>query len=171
MTLRSIRRRCRTIVRGLSVPEPFNLDAFLAVLAEQRGRPMHLLALDLPVGAPCGLCIATDTTDYIAVTKIATGPQRDHIALHEVAHLLLGHRLQLGGDDEVPALFRHIDPRIIERVFARTTYSTLAEQEAEVLASLLGQRISQVRRTPPVPDDPIVGRLGRSLEHGRERHD
>jgi hypothetical protein len=157
MFSRSLRRRCAAIARTLSVPEPFELDAFLDALARTRGRPIRLVSVELPAGAPCGLCVSTDAADYIAVTSSAGGSQRDHIALHEVAHLLLDHQVRM-------ELFQHLDPGTVRAVHARTCYDTLAEREAETLASLIGQRAR--RPHPSGPDaDPLLERLGRSLEH------
>ncbi|MEN3611833.1 hypothetical protein [Plantactinospora sp. ZYX-F-223] len=167
MTLRQVRRRCEQIARGIRVPDPFDLDTFISDFGADRGRPVHLIAFDLPPGAPCGLCVSTDAADYLVVTSAATGVQRVHIALHELAHLLLEHRLHLV--DEVQGsrqLFRHLDPGVVRAMFARTNYSSQEEQEAETLASLLGQRAGLWRPPAPrTPSDPVVERLGQSLEH------
>jgi hypothetical protein len=172
VTLREVRRRCEQIARNVPVCDPFDLTAFLDALSADRCRPIYLLPFDLPPGAPCGLCISTDAGDYVVVTSAASGAQRDHIALHEVAHLLLDHRLHvIDGGEGSRQLFRHLDPRVVRALFARTNYSTVEEQEAETLASLIGQRAGLWRPTTPrAPVDPIVERLGRSLEHRAGDH-
>ncbi|WP_460916702.1 hypothetical protein [Plantactinospora veratri] len=110
MTLRQVRRRCEQLARGIRVPDPFDLDTFIGDFGADRGRPVHLIAFDLPPGAPCGLCVSTDAADYLVVTSAATGVQRVHIALHELAHLLLEHRLHLLDDVRGSRqLFRHLD--------------------------------------------------------------
>ena len=167
MTIRQVRQRCERLARGIDLPAPFDLDTFVAQLAARRGRPIHLIPFELPPGAPGGLCLSTDAADYVVVTSAATGAQRVHIALHELAHLLLEHQLHLvDGAGDGPPLFRHLDPAVVRAMFARTNYSSRQEQEAEVLASLLGQRAGLWRPAPrQEPDDPLVERLGRSLEH------
>ncbi|AVT31850.1 hypothetical protein C6361_22935 [Plantactinospora sp. BC1] len=167
MTLRQVRRRCEQLARGIRVPDPFDLDTFIGDFGADRGRPVHLIAFDLPPGAPCGLCVSTDAADYLVVTSAATGVQRVHIALHELAHLLLEHRLHLLDDVQGSRqLFRHLDPGVVRAMFARTNYSSQEEQEAETLASLLGQRAGLWRPPAPrAPSDPVVERLGQSLEH------
>ncbi|MEV4641406.1 hypothetical protein AB0J80_29085 [Actinoplanes sp. NPDC049548] len=167
MSLRQVRRRCERVARSIEVPDPFDIELLLATLGTRRGRPIVLLPFDLPTGAPSGLCVAAGTADYLVVTSSATGTQRDHIVLHELAHLLLGHQLQALDPDAGGQLFQHLDPAVIRTMLGRTTYSTVEEQEAEILASLLGQRAHPL--APPAPDsgsDPVVQRLGRSLEHG-----
>ncbi|GAB1644376.1 hypothetical protein [Krasilnikovia sp. MM14-A1259] len=167
MSLRQVRRRCEQLARSIDVPDPFDIEALLADLGTRRGRPIVLLPFALPAGAPSGLCVAAGSADYLVVTESATGPQRDHIVLHELAHLLLGHQLQALDPDADVQLFRHLDPAVIRAMLGRTTYSTIEEQEAEILASLLGQRAHPW--AAPAPDhaaDPVVEQLGRSLEHG-----
>jgi hypothetical protein len=170
--LRAVRKRCEAIARTVEVPTPFDLDELIARLSADRGRPISVLPFPLPPEAPCGLCIATDGADYIVVTDAATGTQRDHIALHELAHLLLDHRLQaLCDDDASRRLLPHLDPVVVRRMFARTSYSSLQEQEAEMLASLLRQRSGfwtpRQAAAPGGAADDVVERLGRSLDHGR----
>ena len=171
MTLRQVRERCEQIARSVPMPTPFDLEAFLADLGHDRGRPIYLLPFALPPGAPRGLCLPGQDQDYVVVDSAASGAQRVHIALHEVSHLLLGHELRVLDDGGIGQLFRHLDPAMLERMFAyaRTTFSTVEEQEAETLASLLGHRAGLWR--PPAPraaHDPVVARLERSLEHGLE---
>ncbi|MEH1015055.1 hypothetical protein V6U90_18320 [Micromonospora sp. CPCC 206060] len=149
------------------MPEPFDLQLFVGQLSADRGRPIHLLPFDLPPGAPCGLCVTTDYADYLVVRSTTSGAQRDHIVLHEAAHLMLGHRPHpLDEQIGVGQVFRHLDPRVVQGMLGRSAYGTVEEQEAEILASLLGQRAGARRQpVPQPPSDPLVARLGRSLEH------
>lgn len=176
MTLRKVRARCEAIVAGIDVPTPFDLGAVVTQLSADRGRPIHLMPFPLPAGAPCGVCVATDTADYIVVTDAAVGTQRDHIALHELAHLLLEHSLHaLTDPDASRTLLPHLDPAVVRRMYARTNYSTRQEAEAELLASLIRRKGGLwLARTPEPagpagPADAAVERLGRSLEHGSGR--
>lgn len=169
---RQIRRRCERIAAGVPVEVPFDAGRFLARLGAARGREIVLLPFDLPPSAPSGVCVSTASRDYVVVTTAATGPQRDHIVLHEVAHLLLEHRMQ--SLPEGSALFQHLDPRMVASVLGRTNYTTVEEQEAETLATVLGRRARLWDTVDEAPtgepgggsSDPLVDRLGRSLEHG-----
>src|SRR5438552_2128284 len=111
MAHRTIRERCEALARTVPVPSPFSVRTLLREVGAARGRPIHLLPFPLPAGAPCGVCIATDTADYIVVTDAATGAQRDHIALHELAHLLLAHSLETLTDAQATRrILPHLDP-------------------------------------------------------------
>ena len=170
VTLRQIRRRCDQIARDVTVPDPFDLTAFLAEVSHNRGRQIILVPFDMPAGAPRGVCVASDTVDYVVVDNAASGEQRTHIALHEVSHLLLGHQLRVV--DLLRHLFQHLDLDVLQArlAHARTGYTTVEEQEAEMLASLIGQRAGLWReRSPQTPTDPLIQRLGLSLEHGTGR--
>jgi hypothetical protein len=166
VTLQRTRARCEALAATIRVPNPFDLNTFVEQLGTDRGRPIYLLPLPLPPGAPCGVCLPTPATDYIIVTAAVNGPQRVHICLHEIAHLLLNHSVESTGSAASASLFPHLDPAVVRRTFARTTYTTPEEQEAEILASLLGQRAKLWR--PPsqrASADPLVTRLSHSLEH------
>jgi hypothetical protein len=162
-----LHRRCLEVARTIDVPDPFDLSALLAALSGRRGRPVRLLRYPMPNGAPCGVCIATDRADYVVVTDAAAGTQHEHIALHEVAHLVLDH----GADSLshlVGELLQHLDLDGGRVRFARTGYSSHEELEAEYLASLLRQRAG-LWAPPTGPGgitDERVARLARALEHG-----
>jgi Zn-dependent peptidase ImmA (M78 family) len=167
VTLRQIRRRCQALADAIDVPDPFDLADFLAGVGAGRGRPITMLVFPLPAGAPRGVCVAADSTDYIIVDVAATGSQRVHIALHELSHLLLGHQLRVA--DLLRHLFQHLDVDLLQarRIHARTDFTAVEEQEAEMLASLLGQRARLWRPapTPAPPPSALIERLGQSLEH------
>lgn len=175
MSLRSLRRRYRRLVRELDLPTPFDIGVVCEHLSRRRGRPIRLLPMSLSADGPCGLWVATATTDYVVVESDTTGPHRDHIILHEISHLLLEHdSVRILTDDATRRLMPHLDPTAIQRLLGRSAYDAAEEREAEFLASLLHGRLATAR--PPeldweVPQEvaDVVARLGRSLEAGRHR--
>lgn len=167
MTLREVRRRCEHIAATLKVPRPFDLDSFLGRLGADRGRPVQLLRFAFPPGAPCGLLLATDTGDYVVVSDAIRGVQAEHVALHEVSHLLCGHDRHTLDEATLGRLLPHLAPDTVRTMMSRAGYSTIQDQEAEVLASLLRQRAGLwASPVPSTSPDPVVRRLGSSLEHG-----
>jgi Zn-dependent peptidase ImmA (M78 family) len=109
------------------------IEEFVAAVAAQRGRPIVLT--DLPAttktGSLCGMWVPTQTTDHIFVAPNVSGPHRDHVVMHEVGHMLLGHRLGL------LTSFTAVSPKLVLQMLARTTYSDPQEREAEQFASLV----------------------------------
>ena len=98
---KSLASSARAKLRELTpeLPSPFSADALCAVASRQRGRPIIILEVDnVEVDAPCGLWIETDTADYVMVAEAATKTHRDHIVLHELAHLVYDHQGVLGKD-------------------------------------------------------------------------
>ncbi|MCQ6553193.1 ParH-like protein [Streptomyces sp. C10-9-1] len=155
-------RRAGRIVDGLAVPTPFDATRFIASLAERRGRPITVLPVDLPSTGPCGVLVTTDSADYILHTRQTTALHREHILLHEAAHLLLGHDRVAGGDPAVPrALVGHLSPHLVRRVLGRTAFPEPAEREAELLASLLRHRAlrKDAALPPPVSGGSAAGPL------------
>lgn len=141
--------RCEQLIRTLPIPEPFDVPIFLSRLADRRGRRIELMPADLPTIPLCGMLISTDEADYIFHAVDATPLHTQHIDMHEVGHLLLGHpsdidvasglqaRPDLAEQDTVRTLLPSLSPALIRRVLGRTTYSHSDEREAELFASLL----------------------------------
>ncbi|MFI9388145.1 hypothetical protein [Kutzneria sp. NPDC052558] len=151
-------RRCRELAESVPVPAPFRTDTFVAAVAEHRGRPIELMPAAAGAGAPCGLLMTTDRADYILYPADTTELHQQHILLHEVAHLLCGHT----GSGEIDAaatkaLMPNLSPELVRRVLGRTVYTRDEEQEAELLASLIAQRVARLPRTPSAqaPDEVV----------------
>ncbi|MFD9795251.1 ParH-like protein [Streptomyces sp. NPDC059070] len=138
-----MRNRCRRIAGELRLPEPFSVVRLVAAVAEQRGRPLELLALPSLERVPCGVLVATDSRDYIGYPAATTVLHKQHIVLHEIGHLICGH---LDTSAEAPALSAalapHLSPELVRRVLGRSHYSDEQEREAELVASLIALRAS-----------------------------
>lgn len=171
---RELWRRAREVADAVRLPEPFDAEAFVAHLAAERGRPIELMPVSAPEGAPCGLLMSTERADYILYPTNTTALHRRHILLHEVGHLLCGHTGSDAGADGVAIdaaagrqLMPNLSPELVRRVLGRTTYTEVQEREAELVASLLAQRV--VRHREPAPGVPDGVRRFDSLFGGRSR--
>ncbi|MCZ7416139.1 MULTISPECIES: ParH-like protein [unclassified Streptomyces] len=149
---RRLWRRAGRIADSLPLPSPFDATAFIASVAERRGRPIEILPVPLPHTGPCGLLATTSGTDYILCTRDTTALHREHILLHEAAHLLFGHDRQTDADaGTLGVLIPHLPPTLVRQVLGRTCYGEPHEQEAEVLASLLRYRALRNDAVSPPP--------------------
>ncbi|MCW2916704.1 MAG: hypothetical protein JWN52_4772 [Actinomycetia bacterium] len=126
------------------IPTPFDLDQFIAQLAEQRGRRIRLSSFSAHPDAPSGLVISTRGTDYILHARTGSPFFRDHVIAHELGHLLLEHPGQPGCTDPgelLSGLMPHLDPALITRILGRSTYThayaNARERDAEVFATLM----------------------------------
>ncbi|SEC09365.1 hypothetical protein SAMN04489727_2533 [Amycolatopsis tolypomycina] len=174
---RSLWQRARQVADAVSLPEPFDAEAFVARLAAERGRPIELMPVSVPAeGAPCGLLMSTERADYILYPTGTTALHRRHILLHEVGHLLCGHVGSDAGADGVAIdaagrqLMPNLSPELVRRVLGRTTYSAVEEREAELVASLLAQRVVRTAEPrEPAPGVPEGVRRFDSVFGGRPR--
>lgn len=130
------------------MPEPFGVGALLAEVAAERGRPIELLPVRARPDAPCGLLVTTDRADYIVYAADTTPLHRQHILLHEVAHLLCGHQNASTPLAAAGALLPRLDPALVRSVLGRTVYGEPQEQEAELVASLILSRAAGRRVRP-----------------------
>lgn len=149
----ALRRRCEQLLPRLPIPDPFDLERFQQRLADQRGRPLHVQ--DMPSrgpGDPSGLWLGTATRDFVFVDPAARPVHREHIILHELAHMVLDHESDATGlDESLVALLPSFDPSTIKTMLGRTRYSATEEQEAELLATLIGRQ-ARGGRTGVSPD-------------------
>lgn len=151
---RDIRERCEQLIETLPIPEPFDIPIFLSRLAARRGRRIELIAAALPSTPLCGMLVSTGDADYIVHAVDTTPLHAQHIDMHEVGHLLLGHtsstgvaggrqvRPDVAEQEAVRALLPSLSPALIRRVLGRTTYSDADECEAELFASMLLARVA-----------------------------
>jgi hypothetical protein len=141
--LRHLRRRCEAIVRDLPLPTPFDVRTLCQTIAARRGRPIRLVAMSTESDI-LGMWVATDAADMIFYERSTPAPHQDHIVLHELAHLLCDHYpTMLTGVEQAAVLVPSLDPEMLRRVLARTTYQAAEEREAELLASLIQHRANQ----------------------------
>jgi len=165
----AVLRRCATKIRGLDIPDPFDLDRFCEQLSTRRGRPIRLVPFTAGTDGPCGLWISTDTVDIVYHEQATTPLHREHIVLHEIGHLVFAHTTLVaspsGNEQEMNALLDEeltqqlapdLDPTVIRHMLGRTAYASIKEQEAETFATLV---LQHDRRTPSTPE--LAGTLGR----------
>ncbi|GGS92988.1 hypothetical protein GCM10010206_64680 [Streptomyces cinerochromogenes] len=152
----ALQRRCAAILRDLGVPRSLSLDAVCARVEELRGRPLVLRELPEEAAATgaCGLWLGTDNADYVFYEARTAPLHREHIILHEIGHVLCDHHRSITDDGDGPTdrLLEGLQPHLVRRVMARTSYTTTEEQEAEMIASLI-----QSAGTA----GPVAGPLGR----------
>jgi hypothetical protein len=137
------RRRCAAIAAGLDIPRPFDLEVLLARVAASRGRKIYLHPMVSGPGIPCGLWLGTAKADHI-FTEAGTSPwHRTQIAVHELAHMLLGHSNTGDGALRLAGLLApDISPALTRMFLGRSVFFTAEEREAETLASLVLTRAS-----------------------------
>lgn len=174
MSLKALRQRCERLLRDVEIPNPFDVDVFADSVSRRRGRPVRLLAKTTPLG-PCGLWLALPSADWVFYEDGTSRLHRDHIIVHELAHLLAAHepaeRLDPG---PLAALLPDLDPTMVQRVLSRSAYAAVEEQEAEMIATLVLQRAG--RSTPMDPSGPeppkdadVLARLDATLGGTRPR--
>jgi hypothetical protein len=152
---RDLRRHCdrhvRSLVEAGGIPDPFTLDEFVARLAARRGRRIELHPNDYVPGGVCGIWLELADVDIIVYARTALLHQ-EHIVLHEVGHMLGNHRGQAERqDDLMRILMPDLDPAMVQSLLNRSSYTDTEEQEAELLATLILERVAD--RRPGKPPD------------------
>ncbi len=143
------------------LPSPFTAESFAEALAAQRGReivmrPLTASGRDLP----CGLWLAFPTYDLVCYADDGSPLLREQIKLHELSHMVCGHRGDLD-DAALRAMLPGCSPGLIRRklragnvrVMGRTSYSNAQEQEAEMLATFIAERAAE---DPPRADRLLI---------------
>jgi hypothetical protein len=151
----SVRRRCRARLRHLALPDPFDLTELCRSVSIGRSRPLHVRGIPGPStrARPCGIWIATGEDDWIFVDQETSPLHRQHIVLHEVAHMLCGHAAaELPENDMLGRLFPNLSPDMVKTVLGRSSYQFEYEREAELLASLILAQAPSAAAPMPVTD-------------------
>lgn len=129
---------CRRTLTDAGLWRCSSVDEICEKVSAHIGRQIVMSPMRLGHRHMHGLLVRTDTVDYIVYESETSQFHRDHIALHELSHQLCGHRGQIGRDESTNALGRSA---------AIDSHSSDAdEEEAELMASLLGMFISEPAR-------------------------
>ena len=167
-------RTCQALVDRLDLPDPFDAESFIAALARKRGRPIELIGVPARPDRPCGLLVTTARSDLIIYSSDTSSVHRQHILLHEAAHLVRGHDAAgagaggtggtggsgngtSGGAGGIGTLLPHLSPSLIRSVLGRTVYTEPQEREAELIATLIHHRVARGRPPLARPEAPRQG--------------
>jgi hypothetical protein len=175
---RDLRCRCETIVRTLDqriggIPVPFDLNALLDQLETDRGRPIELVPFSATApGKPCGMWVGTNRRDLIYHEEATSLLHQDHIILHEIGHMVCNHTgTALSNADQVRSLLTSLLRTDAVRdqvgtVLGRGAYTTVEEQEAELIATLIMERAARTAPTTRTvaPSSPEVTAARRRIE-------
>lgn len=169
--MKDLRHRCEDVVRALDhrvgISTPWDLNAFLDRLEQDRGRPIELIPFTATVpGALCGIWVGTDQLDLIYHEEATSVLHQDHIILHEIGHMICDHTgTALSGAEHVRNLLRTDAVRgQVETVLGRGAYTAVEEQEAELVATLILERVSR-----PTPAARIVPTLNPRVAETQQR--
>lgn len=156
-----LQRKCQKILDELQAPQANSFEEICDWAQGLRGRPLILQILpeQAAVAGACGLWLGADDADYVFFEPHTARLHQEHIILHEIGHMLADHHRADASDPEDLArqLLDGLEPRLVKRLMARTSYTTSEEQEAEMIASLL-KSVRKPRRL----EGPL-GRLGAFL--------
>ena len=138
------RRECEVLVADLDLPWPFELAELCARVGEQRGKPVVLMATAMSLGNLCGMWMGTAKADYVFYEQATTLLHQHHIVFHELGHILRRHPpKQILGADIARTLAPSLKAGDVGRVLGRDVYNDDDEYEAELIATLLLQRIGE----------------------------
>ncbi|MER5887521.1 hypothetical protein ABT160_27215 [Streptomyces sp. NPDC001941] len=131
---------CRKYVRSLRLDPYASAYELCDQMSSLRDRPIRVVEAPLPIPGPMGVWIARARDDVVVVQELATGTHRDHIVLHELAHILCGHEGEQLPDyqPEIPAL-ETARGGPVGRL--RSAYDSVCEREAELLAAAFAEQL------------------------------
>lgn len=143
--MNSMEARLGEAARTVPLPHPWDLNAYLAQVAAYRSRPLslqpvHRSALaDIGCGGN-GLWIARKYDDIIVYDAAASGRNAEHIVLHAVGHMLLGHG-DLDGpaaelSPDLAAVVSAMSPGAVAHVLGRDDFGPERERDAGVFAEM-----------------------------------
>jgi hypothetical protein len=163
-------RASEALLETLGLARSFTLDDLHRRIEERRGRPVHLIARDLPALAPHGLWVAGEHADYVFYDKAAAPVRQHQIIGHELGHMLHDDdgAASAAVEEVAAALLPDVVPGGPARVYRRSSYDEPAERRAEVFATVVVQRVHSWLPLHPARDADVVARVSAALRGDRE---
>lgn len=128
--------KSEALLDEIDLPSPFTVDAMVDSVAAHIGSTIRIRDVHLEAESPCGLWLALGKVNYIFVDA-RSHIHRDHIILHELAHMICGHNQ---GQVDLAGFLPGIDPSRIHTALARSGYNDHQEAEAEIMATIIARR-------------------------------
>ncbi|MDF3299220.1 hypothetical protein [Streptomyces tropicalis] len=164
-----VERRSREFLDSLDLPAVGSVLELVPFMEERRQRAIQLVPFEpdpcdpdsLDASAPCGLWLATGSTDYVFYDAGVSRSHAEIIVGHEFAHMLRQHSGNAAKSSfgDLGGLITDIDPGTVQLILGRTRYHDPEEFEAEMLGSLLQERVHAARPVHPADTDPIARTL------------
>jgi Zn-dependent peptidase ImmA (M78 family) len=164
------------MLNELDIRPPLDVAELCRRVGESRGKPIRLIPHPIPVPGPFGVWVATHAADYILYQQETSKAHQGHIVLHELGHIIAGHRsdddddallAELYPDVEPDALreqYPDLEPDAVRRALRRTSYDTEQEREAETVATIILEWASVLDRIAPSnSSDATAQRMGTAL--------
>jgi hypothetical protein len=155
------------LLNELDIRPPLDVHELCRRVGEQRSKPIRPIAHPIPVPGPFGAWITTDTADYILYQRETTKSHQGHIILHELGHILAGHRSDEDDDVllDVAPEYPDLAPDAVRRALRRTSYDSEHEREAETVATIILEWASVLDSVgpPPASSDAAAQRMGTAL--------
>jgi hypothetical protein len=171
-----LRQRCRALLTALDIRPPLDVVELCRRVGESRGKPIRLVEHPIPVPGPFGVWITTESADYILFQQETSKAHQNHIVLHELGHILAGHRSDEEDDLLLAELYPDLEPDVVRqeypdlapeavrRALRRTSYDTAQEREAETVATIILEWASVLDRVARPPSaDVTAQRMGTAL--------
>ncbi len=132
--LQAIHKQCTRKLADLGLDTLTTVEDIRARASEISERDIQLVPYALSGSGVHGLLVRTDATDYVVYDSDTTTMHREHIILHELSHVMCGHT--------------GASSRELAEILCRESYLDDQEVEAEMLASMMGQRVSPDSHRP-----------------------
>ncbi|MER6127635.1 toxin [Streptomyces sp. NPDC001795] len=163
--LKKLRKAGAQRIAELDLPKVADVAELCRYLGEIRNRAITLVPMQMPASHPCGMWVAARDEDLIFYDANTTSTHQEHIILHELGHIICCHR-GAGWLDEATArlLFPNLDPDLVRDMLLRATYDDVQEQEAEIIAYLLSQRVGSTEQRQ---DMPLAEKAGEGADSGK----
>ncbi|WP_405657782.1 hypothetical protein [Streptomyces sp. NBC_00079] len=163
------------MLNELEIRPPLDVEELCRRFAERQGKPIHLVAYDIPAPGPFGVWIGTDEADFIVYQRQTSRAHQRHIILHEFGHKFAGHRsgappgliraVGRGGQAAAqPGEFSLPPETAVRCALGRSLYDTEQEREAETVATIILEWASVLDHVVPGhADDGVAQRMGAAL--------
>jgi hypothetical protein len=119
----------------------FSIERLARWLEQKRGREIHFTAHEFSSLGISGLWAADESCEYVCYELCTSAVRQDHIKLHELSHIALGHTTVDIGDRDVRSFLEGLTADTTAAcLLLRSLHSDQADLEAEALAFLIQEQ-------------------------------
>lgn len=165
MDERALRSVFRRLLRELGLHRPFSAQQVCEALGRHRGRPIVVVARDLPDGGAFGALLPMPDRDLLVVQARMTPQHQQSTLFHEIVHLVRSHA---AGSGTGRSLCGGRLPGVGATAPGGTLYDHWQEWEAETGAAILtGWSGPATAVDGAGPVSPAEEAIARALDPGR----
>jgi len=149
------RKKSETLLNALDYDfNTFTVDNFIHHIAHEIERDIHYIPWPMPpYMSGVWFTDLEDGMEYVFIDDGLSGVHQTHVKLHELAHIIFNHKTLAVSKERIPEILTALlsdqereAKMVVRSILRRSLYDGAEEQEAEMWASVILERVARSSR-------------------------